>query len=89
MDFVSEFLMQATVLIVFVVLLLNLIFSLLIAFRAEIRKQSFGLVLTVGLVFGFATALLLLAIHDLIHRNWKLDDLGEKITIESLAGEKD
>jgi hypothetical protein len=88
MENFSEFLAQFTLLVIFSAFMLNLAFSVIVAFRAEARRQSFGLIFTVGLVFGFGVSLLVLVIHDLIHRNWKLDDLEQRINVEALANDQ-
>lgn len=57
-----------------ILVLLNIIFSTLIATLAEKRNQSWGLYFIVGLIFGFGISILFVLLHDAIHRHWRAED---------------
>lgn len=54
--------------------LLNLIFSAVVATIAEKRNQSWGIFFVVGILLGFTITLLFVLLHDVIHRHWKAED---------------
>ena len=63
-----------TLVVIGIAVLLNLIFSTLVATMAEKRNQSWGLYFVVGLILGFVVAILFILLHDAIHRHWKAED---------------
>jgi multisubunit Na+/H+ antiporter MnhB subunit len=65
---------ELTFVVIGVSILLNLIFSTMVATKAEKRNQSWALYFIVGLVFGFAVAILFILLHDAIHRHWRAED---------------
>lgn len=67
LDFINYLLLA----IIGIVFLLNIIFSAVVATIAEKRNQSWGVYFVVGLIFGFHITLLLVLLHDTIHRNWR------------------
>lgn len=70
----NDLLGELTYVAVGIAILVNLILSTMVATVAEKRNQSWGLYFVVGLVFGFAVAILFVLLHDAIHRHWKAED---------------
>ena len=69
-----DFLNYLLLAIVGIVILLNIIFSAIVATIAERRNQSWGLYFVVGLIFGFHITLLFVLLHDAINRHWRAED---------------
>lgn len=66
----SEFLL----IIAAITVLINIIFSAVVATIAEKRNQSWGIFFVVGILLGFTITLLFVLLHDVIHRHWKAED---------------